>query len=97
MKKVMNGLAISPWMAMSRFWGLPMGLATLPIVTAKASESNKALGGIADFLARDRTTGVPMMARVSFISKVDNSPGQKIKKRTRVPSDLARPKSREVR
>jgi hypothetical protein len=32
--------------AMSRFCGLPMGLATLPMVTAKARARRSGLGGI---------------------------------------------------
>ena len=45
---------------------LPMGLMTLPVVTANASASRSSVGDIPCFRAKYRTSGVPMTAMVSF-------------------------------
>ena len=47
---------------MSRFCGLPIGLVTLPMVTAKASANNNILGEVLALLASNRTTGVAKKA-----------------------------------
>ena len=73
-RKVMKGLCILLSDAISRFWGFPIGLATLPIVIAMHKARSSTLGRMPCFFASNRTTGVPMIARVSFIRMADASP-----------------------
>ena len=72
--KVRKGLAKSPLMAISKFCGFPIGLMTLPEVTPKAKDKRRSLGEMLWDLARYRITGVPIMARVSFIRKAESMP-----------------------
>ena len=52
---------------MRRFCGFPIGVTTLPIVTAKASVRRSGRGEIFILLEREIMIGVPIRARVSFI------------------------------
>ena len=73
---------------------MPIGLITLPIVTAKASDSSRILGCVLDFRAKDSTTGVPMIASVSFIKKAEKIPIPKRMHSIRASSVLALPNNR---
>ena len=59
---------------MRRFWGLPIGLGTLPNVTANARAKSMSFGGRLCFFANASITGVPIIARVSFMRNADASP-----------------------
>ena len=72
--KVRNGDAMPEFTATSRFWGFPIGLITLPVVMAIASESSRSFGEIFHFVASPSTSGVPMMATVSFIRTAERMP-----------------------
>lgn len=72
-----------PPIAMSRFCGFPIGLMTLPIVTANAKERSRSFGEILCFLAKYNMRRVPIMASVSFISKADSRPMLKRTVKTR--------------
>ena len=51
-KKTRNGLERPELMAMSRFWGFPIGLMALPMVTAKAKVRRSILAEI--FSSREK-------------------------------------------
>jgi len=51
-KKTRNGLERSELTAIIRFWGFPMGLMALPMVTAKARDSSSILADI--FSSREK-------------------------------------------
>jgi len=93
----MNGLGTFPLMATSRFCGLPIGLITLPIVTEKANASNSSFGRIPVFLAICNTTGVPIIASVSFIRKADSRPAPNNIRSNRLSAVLARRNSLDER
>jgi hypothetical protein len=66
---------------MRRFCGLPIGLSALPVVTATARVNNRSFGDIFCFLEMFRTIGVPIIARVSFMSMADKRPiGNKMRR-----------------
>ena len=67
-----------------------MGLVTLPMVTANARESSMSLGEILCALARWRTSGVPIIAIVSFIKRADASPMKTMTRRTRESTERVR-------
>ena len=64
--------------ATSRFWGFPIGLATLPVVIANARANSSSFFGSLDCAARPSTSGVPMIASVSFIRSAESTPKPKI-------------------
>ena len=72
--KVRNGDAMPEFTATSRFWGFPIGLITLPVVMATASDRSRSFGEIFHFVASASTSGVPMMAIVSFIRTAERMP-----------------------
>ncbi len=59
-----------------------MGLMTLPVVIPKAREKSMSLGEIPYFREKRRTSGVPMIARVSFIRTAESSPVENITSKT---------------
>ena len=69
-----KGFATLPLTAIRTFCGFPMGLVTLPIVMPNAKVSSMSFAGNLHCFARRRTTGVPMIARVSFIRKAELAP-----------------------
>ena len=93
-KKVRNGDAMPEFTATSRFWGFPIGLMTLPVVIAIASESSRSFFEIFHFVASPSTSGVPMMAIVSFIRTAARMPMPKRMKSTTWSGFFAREKKR---
>jgi len=85
----MKGLATLPLTAMSKFWGFPIGLVALTIVMPKARASNKILGEYRLFSRSNSTTGVPIIASVSFIRKADIRPMPNRWRAPRLSSDFA--------
>ena len=69
--KPITGAAIPLARAMRRFCGFPIGVTTLPVVTAKASVRRSGLGEMFSLLERVSMIGVPISARVSFIRKAE--------------------------
>ena len=95
MKNEMNGFPRPLYSATRRFCGFPIGLTTLPVVTAKQRVRSRSF---VERLCRDaseRTIGVPMIARVSFIRKADRIPMEKMIAAIRVGGVCAMPKRRE--
>ena len=75
---VTNGAVIPLFTATSRFWGFPIGLATLPVVIANARAKSSIFFGRLHRAASPSTSGVPMIASVSFISSAERIPNPKI-------------------
>ena len=82
--------------ATSRFCGFPIGLMTLPVVMATASESSRSRGEIFHFVASPSTSGVPIMATVSFIRTAARMPIPKRMTSTTWSGVLAREKRRRA-
>ena len=91
-RKVTKGLAMPPPMAIRRFWGLPIGLITLPVVTAKDRVSSSTRPSIRCLPASRSMSGVPTIARVSFISRADARPTPNSTASTRESALRARPR-----
>ena len=81
-------------MAISKFWGFPIGLMTLPVVTPKAKDKRRSFGEMPWDLAMYKTRGVPIIARVSFIRKAERMPVPNRISSTRWSRLLALPKRR---
>ena len=73
----MTGAGIPLARAISRFRGLPIGVNALLIVIEKAKAMSRGFDEIRIFLARESIIGVPMSARVSFISTAAVKPKPK--------------------
>ena len=52
LKKTIKGFEKCPFIAMSKFWGFPIGLNTLPVVTANIIARIRGFAGIFCFFAR---------------------------------------------
>ena len=89
-KNVPNGSTILPLSAISKFCGFPIGLTTLPMVTENASANNNSSADISCLRAIRSTTGVPMMASVSFIRMADAQPKPNMMKSIRESTECAR-------
>lgn len=59
-----------------------MGLITLPMVTAKARDRSNGFVDMSNFFAKKITSGVPMIAMVSFIRNAERKPNANNMKRT---------------
>ncbi len=92
--KVTNGEAMPEFTATSRFWGFPIGLMTLPVVMAIASASSMSFFDTFHFVASASTSGVPMMASVSFIRIAERIPMPKRMQSTTWSGFFAREKNR---
>ncbi len=89
LRNVIKGEFRFPSTAMRRFCGFPIGLITLPVVTANAREKSISLGEILYFLEKPRTSGVPIIARVSFIRIAERIPVEKSISKTSWSVDFA--------
>ncbi len=76
---------------------MPIGLITLPVVTEKANANNNNLGFMPVLRANCSITGVPTIARVSFIRKADKKPTLNSMASTRLFSDFVFPNRRYAR
>ena len=73
-RNVRKGKAIPLWLAISRFWGLPMGVIVLPIFIPIAIEINTMDGLTLKWLEMDIAKGIRRMAAVSFTTKAARNP-----------------------